>query len=399
MKNVLVVGGGPAGLSAAIHAAQAGASVTLAERNGRTGAKLLATGGGHANISNVRPPEEWPALFGKHGRFIVPAMRHMPLSGLKHWLDDLGEPLECADGFHYFPKSNSARAVRDALLARAETLGVRILYNNRLTDIPESHDALVIATGGKSCPDTGSTGDGYALAEKLGHAVKPLHPGLVGLQTKTVPPELAGLVLPDAFVSFKRKGKKAVSDQGELLLTHTGVSGPAILDISGEAAEALGEGTAQPLRLGIRWAAELDGNFWLEQFKQWRKTHGNAPLSNRIREFIPLRLARCLCRMAGISEAGNNTPATITAKQRDTLAGLLGNFQADISGTDGWNKAMITRGGVDTTQIHPASLESRLAGQVYFAGEVLDIDGPCGGYNLHWAFASGALAGERAATS
>ncbi len=390
MMSILVIGGGPAGLSAAIHAAEAGAQVTIAERNDQCGRKLLITGGGRANISNTLPVEKWPALFGKRGRFIMPAMECLPLPKLLAWFADLGVPLECVDNFHYFPQSNSAKSVRDALTARAHALGVQFRRSLRLTSVPEGYDASIIATGGASYPSTGSTGDGYDLAKQLGHTIVPPAPGLVGLQTTSVPSDLAGLVLPEAEVVFKQKGRQEIHDTGELLLTHTSISGPAVLDISGTVAQAL-ENAGGPVSLTIRWLAAKDMAFWQSQLESWRKNKGGTPLLHLLRDFLPARMVRWLCATAV-------TPSILKAEQRDALARNLGGFQAEISATEGWNKAMITRGGISTSQINPASLESRLAGNVYFAGEVIDIDGPCGGYNLHWAFASGALAGKSATT-
>lgn len=400
-----VVGAGPAGLSAAVHAAARGAEVTIRERNDRCGAKLLTTGGGRCNVTNLRPAEEWPALFGRRGRFIVPALSFLDRDALAGWFASLGQSLACPDGFHLFPASNSAKAVRDALAAEASRLGVKVLFSDRVSSVEwgdgvyvvdgasrTEYDRLILACGGNSWPATGSTWDGARMAEALGHRVNPPFPGLVGLRAANLDAELAGLVLPDAEVVFAEKGRADTIGQGELLLTHGGISGPAVLDLSASAVQALDGVGGTVLRL--RWLAGRDRNWWLECLAGWRKEKGGASPPVLLKEYIPFRLARWLCRHAGVDDAAQ--AANIPAPVRDRLAEFLGGYPAAITESEGWDKAMITRGGVDVRDIDPKTLGSRIVPELYFAGEMIDVDGPCGGYNLHWAFASGALAGVSA---
>ncbi len=401
--KVCVVGGGAAGLSAAIHAAsRAGAAVTLLEKNDRCGVKLLTTGGGHCNATNARPLAEWPALFGRRGRFIVPALEHMNRERLLAWFADMGQPLVSPDGFHYFPASRSARAVRDALTAEAARLGVRTLFSRRVGAIEpggsspglavvteegrEQYDKVILACGGNSVPSTGSTGDGARIAKALGHRVSPPVPGLVGLRTDDLDRELAGLVLLDAVVSYSGRGGKTENGAGELLLTHTGVSGPAVLDLSATVGAALAAGERAILH--IRWIAGQDRESWLARLAQWRTRSGGTSLPSLLKEFLPARLARWLCQRA----RAETTAANLSAPARDALADCLSAFPLRITDHEGWDRAMITRGGVDVRDVNPKTLESRVMQGLFFAGETLDVDGPCGGYNLHWAFASGALA-------
>ena len=408
MNDVLIAGAGPAGLAAAIHAARSGARVTVFERNSQCGVKLLTTGGGHCNVANTRPAGEWPALFGRHGRFIQPALSLLPTDELLRWLDAMGQPCHCPDGFHYFPISNSARAVRDALRDEAVRLGARIELGNRIDGLAveagrvrgvtvdgtvHPGEAVIVATGGRSYPATGSTWDGCRFAEETGHRVAPAYPGLTGLHCRNLSPELAGLVLPDATAEVKLRGRPAETGRGELLLTHAGASGPAVLDLSASAAQGLE--TAGGVTLTLRWAAEMDAPAWLETFAEWRREKGAATIAGLLRAHMPQRLARWLCAQSGVPDTA--TAATLAGGQRDALAAALGGFAAVVTGGDGWERAMITRGGVSTRDIDPATMESRRTGGLYFAGETVDIDGPCGGYNLHWAFASGALAGAAAA--
>lgn len=407
MKKICIAGAGPAGLAAAIFAARAGAEVTLVEKNDRPGLKLLATGGGRCNVTNTRPPAEWPALFGKRGRFITPALDFLPRPGLESLFAELGQPLHCPDGRHVFPRSNSARDIRDALVAETTRLGVRILFGRRAVSVRVADGAavgavlddgafvpglVVLACGGKSYPATGSTWDGAALAEALGHKINPPRPGLVGLRTDSLDAGLAGLVLPAARATARLKGRPAVEGTGELLLTHTGVSGPAILDLSATIAEALSNADAVTLK--ISWLADADVKIWRDRLARWRREKGAASPASLLKEFLPHRLSRWLCAWSGADE----TPLSrLGGAATEKLAEGLGAFPARITETEGWEKAMVTKGGVEVREIVPDTMGSRIVPGLYFAGEMVDLDGPCGGYNLHWAFASGALAGRSAA--
>lgn len=398
------MGAGPAGLAAAIQAARHGASVRLLERNDQPGKKLLVTGGGHCNVTNALPLSEWPARFGRRGHFITLALDLLPHPALRDWFAALGQPLACRDGGHFFPESNSARAVRDALVGEAKRLGVLVETGCRVTDIAVRDgavlaggdefpcDAAIVTGGGRSYPGTSSTFDGAAMAERLGHRVSPPVPGLVGLRTPDLPDDLAGIVLPDALVRFREKGSSAREGRRELLLTHTGISGPAVLDLSASVAAALDRGGAQ---VTIAWTAELETVGWLARLDAWRRERGERPVATLLRDALPDRLARFLCERSGLAEAV--TAAALPGAARDRLAANLGAFPARITATEGWERAMITRGGVDVRGVDPKTLASRVVPGLYFAGEVLDVDGPCGGFNLHWALASGALAGQSAA--
>lgn len=413
MTRIAVIGGGAAGLAAALRAAEAGAETILLERNAQCGVKLLATGGGHCNVGNCRPEREWPALFGRRGRFILPALARLPRAGLCAWLAGLGVPVAAPDGFHLFPESRSAKAVRDALLTAAQRADVAIHYGARAETLLSDNgrirgvrvngedlaaDRIIVACGGKSLPASGSTWDGCRMAETFGHRIAPPFPGLVGLRIANLAPELAGIILPDALVSLKIKGRPEERGRRELLLTHHGISGPAALDLSASAVEAAEKTTGQTgashALLRLRWLADMDREQWLQTLGRWRNERGGTLLPNLLREHLPDRLARWLCRYAGVGEG--TTPATLAAAERDRLTAALAEFPAEATGSEGWDKAMITRGGVDVRDVCAETLESRLVKGLFFAGETLDMDGPCGGYNLHWAFASGMLAAEGA---
>ena len=405
MKPVLVIGSGPAGLSAAIHAAASGKRVLLFDRNAQPGVKLLATGGGHANLGNLLPMPDWPARFGRQGRFITPALRFFDTGKYRDWLSGLGVPVFSPDGFHLYPISNSAKQVRDALVAEAGKRGVDFRLGTRGERICIAADgrtsgiiaggetipgsAVILAVGGKSLPASGSNGDSYSLATEIGHSLNHPLPGLVGLRAAAWDASLAGIVLENASVRFKSKGSQEITGHRELLLTHHGVSGPAVLDLSGDVAASLDRTGGAMLE--ISWVAGMDRKAWLQELSVRRTSHGDSRIESLIADRLPKRLAAWLCRQAGVPAAV--TAATLKNAERDALVSLLGAFRLAVNNTEGWDKAIVTRGGIALGKVNPETLESRIIPRLYFAGEVLDIDGPCGGYNLHWAFASGALAG------
>ncbi|MCC8166750.1 MAG: aminoacetone oxidase family FAD-binding enzyme [Planctomycetes bacterium] len=406
MMRIAVVGAGPAGLMAAIAAARPGVRVVLFEKNDEPGKKLLITGGGHCNLSNTLPVTDWPERFGKRGRFILPALTAFPQDALRRWLGDRGIPTEAPDGRHWYPATRSARDVRKALQDAATEAGVEWRYRTGVDAVEalsdgfriggDRFDRLVLACGGLSYPGTGSTWDGCRMAEALGHTVVLPVPALVGLRARNAMTDLAGLVFETARVFVKVKGVGTVQGRGELLLTHNDISGPAVLDLSGTVAEALARlGDAAEVAVRVEWLDGKDVAAWQDEFAEWRRTRGRSAVAVLLRDFFPNRFARELCRLAGIGD--DRSAATLPAGNAIELAEALAGFQILVTGTEGFAKAIVTRGGVKTGKIDPATLASRRVEGLYFAGEMIDVDGPCGGFNLHWALASGRLAGENAA--
>lgn len=406
---IVVIGAGPAGLSAAIAAAAAGAAVTAVEQLDRPGMKLLATGGGRCNVTNTLPPEELAGRFGRQWRFLLPALEALPPEELRRYFGKHGTPLEAADGFHVFPKSNRAGDILRALLDHAAALGVNIIAGataeslvieqGRLAGVRTSAgflsaEKVIVATGGKSYPKLGATGSGYALAEQAGHRIAPPKPALVGLQTcEDWPGRCTGIVLENVEIRLDLPGERGLKSRGELLFTHRGVSGPAVLDLSGRAAELLDKLKTVPLAVNLLPA--LAAADWRNLFDVWQKQYGKRQLSTLLSGEFPARLATELCRLAG--DIGELKAAEFPAPAREKLCRTLTALPLAVTGTEGWHKAMVTRGGVELKKVAPETLESRLLPGLHFAGEVLDLDGPCGGYNLQWAFSSGFLAGTAAA--
>ncbi|HPD13692.1 MAG TPA: NAD(P)/FAD-dependent oxidoreductase [Planctomycetota bacterium] len=402
--DVAIIGAGPAGLMAAIAAAEAGARVAVCEQMARPGAKLLATGGGRCNLTNTASADEVMARFGRQGRFMAPALAGLDGPRLRAFFASLGVPTHAPDGFHVFPESNSARSVLAALVGRAEALGVRLLTGVEATalgheGIETSRGAVpcssvVLATGGKGYPALGATGAGYRLAAHAGHRIVPPVPGLVPLvAAERWVARVSGVTVPEAAVWIDLPRRRHARSVGPLLFTHRGLSGPAVLDLSADVAELLAGGSPVPLRVDL--APGTAASAWAARFDAWRREHGRRLVRTLLADHLPASLAAELCRVGGCGDEVR--AAEITAAQRRGLASCLAGLPLTVTATEGFGQAMITRGGVALDAVNPRTLESRLRPGLFFAGEVLDLDGPCGGYNLQWAFVSGALAGRAAA--
>jgi predicted Rossmann fold flavoprotein len=409
--TIWIVGAGPAGMMAAISAARTGAAqVTLFERMDRPGVKLLATGGGRCNLTNSLPTQEFLARFPRGSKFLRPALAALDSRGLLRFFEELGVRCHSEDGFHYFPTSESAASVRDALLGELRRLGVRIVCRAEIASLWISEgrlrglrttsgeipgDRVVLAAGGKAYPVLGSNGSGYALAREAGHEIIAPAPALVPLLTReSWPGRCTGIVIPGARLRIDLPKHSRHGVTGDLLFTHRGISGPAALDISGEVAELLQERDTVPMRVHLTRESSVEA--WLPRLAKWRESRARKLLRSVVAETLPAALADALCAEAGIEP--DLRAAHVTRPQCLRLAELLAAAPLTIAATEGFEKAMVTRGGVNLRQVDPCTLQSRLLPGLFLAGEVLDVDGPCGGYNLQWAFSSGYLAGRAAAT-
>lgn len=403
IHDVIVIGSGPAGLAAAVAAAEAGARVLLLEQLDSPGRKLLASGGGRCNVTNILSPRDMAASFGRAERFVRHALYSWPPHKLCEFFEMQGVPIEVTDGFHCFPRSGRAKDILTALWSAARNRGAEIIDSCRVDGLLISDGKIsgvrctgrsfgcskvVIACGGRSYPALGGTGGGYSLAEQAGHRITDTFPAMVGLQcAEPWVHELAGVSLPDAESKIALPGEK-FHCRGELLFTHTGISAFAVLDISGRVAELLAEHPVVPLEINL--AAGKNREFWMEKFEQWQREFGNQCVQKLLSQELPRRLAAILVSDPMLKAAA------FSKNSRRELAGKLSALTLNITGTDGWHKAMVTRGGVPLDEVDSRNLESRLVPGLYFAGEVLDVDGPCGGYNISWALASGFTAGKMA---
>jgi predicted Rossmann fold flavoprotein len=382
--------------------------VTVLEQLQRPAAKLLASGGGRCNITNTLAADELMARFGPRGRFMSTALARMDGQGLRDFLAGIGAPTHSPDGMGVYPVSNSAATVLDALLRRCRQVGAELrtaarvgelllegglVRGVRVGDEAIDADAVIVAAGGQGYAALGGTGDGYSLARQGGHAIVQPVPALVGLTaSQDWPLRLAGLSVAGR-VWIDLKGQPRAGTSGDVLFTHRGVSGPAVLDISGDVARLLADGRGPvPIRIALD---ARPADWWAAAMDDWQRHSGASPVRRLLAQHCPGRLAGVLCELAGLSPSA--TAAHVTAGQRRQLAGMLTGMPLTITATEGFESAMVTRGGVSLKQVDPRTLASRLTGGLFLAGEVLDLDGPCGGHNLTWAFASGHLAGLAAA--
>ncbi|HBA83139.1 MAG TPA: NAD(P)/FAD-dependent oxidoreductase [Verrucomicrobia bacterium] len=406
--DIVIVGAGPAGLMAAIAAARTGARVVVCEQLDRPGLKLLATGGGRCNLTNTSTIDEFVAHFGRQGRFIRPALDALKPPTLRTFLEELHVPTVSPNGFHVYPASQSAGSVLQALGQAAESLRVEIvvgakairlgLEENLITGVETTQGLIearrvILAGGGQSYPKLGGTGGGYAMAEQAGHKLIEPIPALVPLITKeTWPGQFAGTSIASARIWIDLKGYPREGLRGDLLLTHRGISGPVVLDLSAEIAQILRRRAEVPIRIAV--TPDVPAADWSAQIECWRTQAGRKQLFTLLDQKLPASLAEALCQVAGIPRP--TIAAQVSAEQRTRLSEALTGLSLTVIGTEGFDQAMVTRGGVSLRDVDPNTLESRLVPGLYFAGEILDLDGPCGGYNLQWAFSSGYLAGRSA---
>ncbi|MHC4883622.1 MAG: BaiN/RdsA family NAD(P)/FAD-dependent oxidoreductase [Planctomycetota bacterium] len=409
--KIVVVGSGPAGLMAAIAAAEGGARVTVLEQLGKPGCKLLATGGGRCNLTNTASTEALLEAFGRNGRFMRTALFDFDSDALQSFLAERGVPTAYLDGFHIFPRSERAGDVLSALLTTCENLGVEICCGVHVDDLVLEDGAVagvcagdrrwpcggvVLAAGGRGYSSLGGGMSGYELAEMAGHAIVPPVPGLVAIDTEEGwPGRCAGIVLPGVELLIDRKRERKRVTRGELLFTHSGISGPAAIDLSGRVNALLREGGAVPLVL--RPWPTVSETEWLSRFEEWVNSDPKRSLLRHLSSHMPKALASELLIVAGGKDLSAVRAAEFPGTARRALAAALCGIPLTVTRTSDFERAMVTRGGVDLKEVDPRRLESRLCRGLFFAGEVLDLDGPCGGYNLQWAFSSGRLAGTAVA--
>ena len=402
--DLIVVGGGPAGMFAAITAARNGAKVLLLEKNDRLGKKLLITGKGRCNVTNDCPAEEVLRNTPRNGRFLYSAMTAFPPESTKQFFENQGCPLKTERGNRVFPQSDRSASILDSLKKALTDQGVTVktgrvrqiltlegAVSGVRTDGDEyTAPSVILATGGASYPATGSTGDGYAMAQKLGHTVIPAQGSLVPLETAGEDcRRMQGLSLRNVGVRLlDARGKVLYRDFGELLFTHFGVSGPTVLSAS---CHLKGEGCC--LVIDLKPALEegkLDARILRDLELYQNRTMENALTDLLPRSMIPVVLDRLEIDPAMQANS-------LTKEKRRALVGLLKAFRVEITGKRPVAEAIITSGGVKVSEIDPKTMESKLVPGLYFAGEVIDCDAYTGGFNLQIAWATAFAAGRSAA--
>lgn len=406
MSKVAVIGGGAAGMMAAIRAAEKGHSVTVYEKNEKLGKKVFITGKGRCNVTNACDAEEFFEHMEGNAKFFYSAFYHFDNHAVMDMIETAGCPLKIERGNRVFPVSDHSSDVIKALRLRMEKLGCEICYHtgikevmteeNQITGVVTDRgkkvfcDAVILATGGVSYPSTGSTGEGHRIAAGLGLKVTELKPSLVPFETEEKwCGRLQGLALKNVRATLFVDGKKVFSQMGELLFTHFGVSGPLILTASSVLAQKKNYRT---VKLGIDLKPALTEEQFDKRLLREFEEGKNKQLKNVLPSIYPSSLAALIPQLAGIDET--KSVHSVTREERKRLVDVTKNTELTITGTRGFAEAIITCGGVDLKEVNPSTMECKKVRGLYITGELLNLDAHTGGYNLQIAWSTGYLAGD-----
>lgn len=404
-RRTIVIGAGAAGLMAAGRAAERGFEVILLEKNDRPGKKLRISGKGRCNITNNTDIDGLIQNIPGNGSFLHSSFYTFSNEDIMQFFRDEGLELKVERGGRVFPVSDDANDVVSALVRRAARSGAVIRYRSPVTSIEVSDgavkgvalknsetiecDSVVLATGGVSYPGTGSTGDGYKMAQKLGHTIAPLKPSLVPLvSTEKWVKDLQGLTLKNiAITIYDRNRKKVYTDFGEMLFTHFGVSGPVILSASRHIIQY----GYRDVFLSIDLKPALSPEILDSRIQRDFEKYSRKQFKNSLDDLLPQKMIPVIVDLSGIS--ADKPVNQVTKTERRTLVSLLKGLTLEISGSRPISEAIVTAGGICTDEIDPATMESKLIKGLFFAGEIMDVDGYTGGFNLTIAFSTGYVAG------
>jgi len=407
MLKVLVIGGGAAGMMASISAKKHGADVTIFERNNRVGRKILATGNGRCNYTNINLSID--NYHGKNPKFPYSPLSQFNVYDTIDFFERLGITPYIEENGRVYPMSLQSSSVLDVLRFELEYLGIEVITEAFVTDISKkankfsvtledgrkfTGDRIILATGGKAAPNTGSDGNGYKLAEKLGHTIEYVFPGLVQLKLegnffkKVDGVKIVGVAeLYDENMLIRR-------EEGDILFTNYGISGPPILQISRIANKLLYEGKKPELKIVIIKDKNKEE---LEKYLHYRFSFmPKKTIEKALIGLINKRLIIPMLKEIGVDK--NKLIAHISKEEIRKISNILTDFRFNIIGSKSWDSAQVTAGGVKTDEINNTTMESKLVKGLYFAGEIVDVDGDCGGFNLQWAWSSGYVAGKNSAS-
>lgn len=404
--QLIVIGSGAAGMMSAITAAREGKSVLLLEKLSKIAAKLKATGGGRCNLTNTLSNEDFMARFGRDGRFMSPALEALDHKALMAFFKEIGVESHAPDGYRVFPVTHSASTIIDAMEQEMQNLGVTVMCSQKAETLEHDGvkvtgvhtltdtfygDAVVIASGGMGYPVLGAEGDGYPMAESVGHKITELYPAMMPLKVKENWVEncradtIAKVMM---HVNIKKYNK--LSAKGDLIFTKGGIRGPVVLDFSREITPLLARFEEVPVLVNL--TKGMNEEEIRRHFKNLLTKNPHQNTLELLLTLLPESVSLELCKLADVE------PSVSLAKQkganRDKLYRLLVWTPLTVNGHDGFKMAMITRGGIHLKEIDPYTMQSKKLNGLYFCGEVMNIDGPCGGYNLQWSFSSGFLAGH-----
>jgi hypothetical protein len=401
-----VIGSGAAGMMSAIVSARIGSRVLLLEKLPQIASKLKATGGGRCNLTNTLSNEEFIARFGRDGRFMQDALGAFDYKDLVEFFIEIGVETHAPDGFRIFPTSHNASTIISALEKEMQRLGVAILCSQKVEQILQENNQIIgvktqvqtfyapnviVATGGLGYPTLGAEGDGYHLANELGHKITELHPAMMPLKVKEA---FVKNCRADTIAKVEMKvdlpKHKKLRATGDLIFTNNGIRGPVVLDFAREITPLLEKYGEVPLLLNL--TKGMNEEQITMHLKNETAKNPHLEIVELVATLLPPAISAELCLLCDINPHAKYKVTEGAKKAK--LVQLLAWMPLTVTGHDGFKMAMITRGGVNLKEINPKTMQSKIVNGLYFCGEVMNLDGPCGGYNLQWSFSSGALAGK-----
>ncbi|MCD8237966.1 MAG: NAD(P)/FAD-dependent oxidoreductase [Clostridiales bacterium] len=402
MRKTVVIGGGASGMTAAIAAAEKGSEVVLLEKNEKLGKKLFITGKGRCNLTNFCDEETFIKNVISNPYFLYSAIYTYGCKDVMAMVEGEGIKLKVERGNRVFPVSDKSYDIIDAFKKRLKSAKVKVVLNCNVKELKIKDglivsavaskgefkaDSFIVATGGVSYPSTGSTGDGYKFAEKAGHTVTERFPSLVGLKADSFCKSLEGLSLKNVAITALVEGKTVYKDFGEMLFTGGGVSDPVILSASSYVTQHIGKDVQILIDFKPALTFEVLDKRVLRDFEEFK----NKEFKNALFKLLPSAIIPVVIKAADISE--DKQVNSVTKEERHRLVKTLKGFRLNITGTEGFERAVITKGGVNVKEIDPSTMASKLIPNLFFSGEVLDCDALTGGFNLQIAFSTGWIAG------
>ncbi len=404
--DAVVIGGGPAGIMAAGRASERGARVLLLEKNNKLGLKLLATGHGRCNVTNTSADDKQKiSIYGPNSKFLFSAFNKFSVNNVLNFFNKLGVSTKIENHGRVFPESDQATDIQLALIKYLEKDDVEIRYNAEVKKVVGVNDKIdkvvlmngeeilsknfIIASGGKSYPDTGSTGDGYTWLANLNHSINTPRPALTPVVVKEkIVEQLEGLSFKDIGLNIYQNKKKLINRSGDIIFTADGISGPAIIDLSSKLGTLLPGLTV----IKIDFYPETTKNELKEKMQHDFHHSNNKMIKNYLSVLTSPRLVSVILELTNINE--KKPVSTVTKKERQGLVDMLKEFTLEVKELKDFNRAMITAGGLDIKEVDSKTMRSKLYSNLLLAGEVLDLDGPSGGYNLQICWSTGYLAGD-----